>query len=138
MSGLKSKPRIFMNLYQQGDYSVVSPGKKYTGTSRQRRYFHSRREAYDFLARAEDARIRLGREAFVLPLNLRAEAFACWQPADFKSTPYFHRDLWTAHIEHFQRTDCRRTSGLDPDFFKYFLDVLFHCGFSDAQNRGNV
>jgi hypothetical protein len=63
----------------QGDYWIVSLGKKYTGTSRQRHYFRSRKEAYDFLARAEDARIRLGREAFVLPLNLRAEAFACWQ-----------------------------------------------------------
>jgi integrase len=64
---------------RQGDYWIVSLGKKYTGTSRQRRYFRSRKEAYDFLARAEDARIRLGREAFVLPLNLRAEALACWQ-----------------------------------------------------------
>ncbi len=63
----------------KGDYWIVSLGKNYTGMSRRRHYFRSRKEAYDFLARAEDARIRLGREAFVLPLNLRAEAFACWQ-----------------------------------------------------------
>ena len=58
---------------------VVSLGRKYTGGCRQRRYFGSRKEANAFIAQSEDARDRLGREAFVLPISLRAEAMACSQ-----------------------------------------------------------
>ena len=52
-------------------------GRKFTGTSRQRRYFRSLREAREFAVQAREARHKLGHEAFVLPLNLRAEALAC-------------------------------------------------------------
>src|ERR1035437_4291425 len=62
-----------------GVYWVVSLGRKYTGGCRQRRYFGSRKEANAFIAQSEDARHRLGREAFVLPISLRAEAMACSQ-----------------------------------------------------------
>src|SRR5262245_4225093 len=58
---------------------VVSLGRRYTGVSRQRRYFRTRKEAKEFVAQAEDAHRKLGCEAFVLPLNLRAEALACSQ-----------------------------------------------------------
>jgi len=54
-------------------------GKKHTGTIRQRRYFTSRQEAKKFVTQSEEARYKLGCEAFVLPLNLRAEALACSQ-----------------------------------------------------------
>jgi site-specific recombinase XerD len=62
-----------------GVYWVVSLGRKYTGGCRQRRYFGSREEAKAFVAQSEDARHRLGCEAFVLPMSLRAEAMACSQ-----------------------------------------------------------
>lgn len=58
-------------------YWVVSLGKKYTGDRRQRRYFTSRKEASDYLTQAERAREQFGREAFLLPLGLRAEALSC-------------------------------------------------------------
>ena len=51
-----------------GAYWVVSLGRKYTGASRQRRYFRSRKEAKAFVVQAEEASQNLGREAFVLPL----------------------------------------------------------------------
>jgi len=57
----------------------VSLGRNYTGGCRQRRYFGSRKDAAAFVGQAEDARVRLGREAFVLPMSLRAEAMACSQ-----------------------------------------------------------
>jgi hypothetical protein len=60
-----------------GVYWVVSLGRKYTGGCRQRRYFGSRKDAKAFVARSEEARHRLGCEAFVLPMNLRAEAMSC-------------------------------------------------------------
>ncbi len=62
-----------------GVYWVVSLGRKYTGGCRQRRYFGSRKEAKAFAAQSEEARHRLGCEAFVLPMGLRAEAMACSQ-----------------------------------------------------------
>src|SRR6266404_1812903 len=60
-------------------YWVVSLGRKCTGGCRQRRYFGSRREAKQFIAQSEEARHRLGCEAFVLPMGLRAEALVCSQ-----------------------------------------------------------
>lgn len=60
-----------------GVYWVVSLGRKYTGGCRQRRYFGTRKEAMDFVALSEQSRHRLGCEAFILPINLRAEAMAC-------------------------------------------------------------
>jgi len=65
--------------HRKSNYWVVSLGRKYTGTTRQRRYFRSRKEAKEFATQSEAARQKLGREAFVLPLHLRAEAFACQQ-----------------------------------------------------------
>lgn len=62
-----------------GVYWVVSLGRKYTGGCRRRRYFGSRKEAKAFVAQSEEARYRLGCEAFVLPMSLRAEAMACSQ-----------------------------------------------------------
>ena len=62
-----------------GVYWVVSLGRKYTSGCRQRRYFGSRKEAKAFVAQSEEARYRLGCEAFVLPMSLRAEAMACSQ-----------------------------------------------------------
>jgi integrase len=62
-----------------GVYWVVSLGRKYTGGCRQRHYFASRKEAKAFISQSEDARHRLGYEAFVLPMGLRAEAMACSQ-----------------------------------------------------------
>jgi integrase len=62
-----------------GVYWVVSLGRKYTGGCRQRRYFGSRKDAKAFVAQSEEARNRLGCEAFVLPMSLRAEAMACSQ-----------------------------------------------------------
>ena len=62
-----------------GVYWVVSLGRKYTGGCRQRRYFGSRKEAKAFVAQSEEARHRLGCEAFVLPMSLRAETMACSQ-----------------------------------------------------------
>jgi len=62
-----------------GVYWVVSLGRKYTGGFRQRRYFSSRKEAKAFVAQSEEARYRMGCEAFVLPMSLRAEAMACSQ-----------------------------------------------------------
>src|SRR6266700_3370897 len=62
-----------------GHYWVVSLGKKHTGGIRQRRYFASRQKAKGFVIQSEEARYKLGCEAFVLPLNLRAEALACSQ-----------------------------------------------------------
>jgi site-specific recombinase XerD len=58
---------------------MVSLGRRYTGDSRQRRYFRTRKEAKNFVVQAEEAHRKLGCEAFVLPLNLRAEALACSQ-----------------------------------------------------------
>ncbi len=60
-------------------YWVVSLGRKFTGGPRQRRYFNTRKEATAFLTQTEEARHRLGCEAFLLPLSLRAEALACSQ-----------------------------------------------------------
>jgi len=60
------------------EYWVVALGKRYTGGTRQRRYFATRKEANDFVSQSEEARRKLGQEAFVLPISLRAEAFACW------------------------------------------------------------
>ncbi len=62
-----------------GVYWVVSLGRKYTGGSRQRHYFTSRKEAKFFVEQSERSRQRLGFEAFILPLDLRAEALACSQ-----------------------------------------------------------
>jgi integrase len=62
-----------------GIYWVVSLGRNYTGGGRQRRYFGSRKEATAFVEQSEQARHRLGCEAFILPLGLRAEALACSQ-----------------------------------------------------------
>lgn len=60
-----------------GVYWVVSLGRKFTGGCRQRRYFGNRKEAKEFVAQSEEARRRLGYEAFVLPMSLRAEAMTC-------------------------------------------------------------
>lgn len=49
-------------------------GRKFTGTSRQRRYFRTLKDARGFVVEADEARHKLGCEAFVLPLTLRAEA----------------------------------------------------------------
>ena len=62
-----------------GVYWVVSLGRKYTNACRQRRYFGSRKEAKLFAAQSEEARHKLGCEAFVLPMSLRAEAMTCSQ-----------------------------------------------------------
>lgn len=63
---------------QRGKVSwVVSLGKKFTGTKRQKKYFCTRKAASKFIEQAEMAREKLGEEAFVLPLELRAEAVAC-------------------------------------------------------------
>src|SRR5271170_6321677 len=62
-----------------GVYWIVSLGRKYTGGCRQRRYFGNRKEAKAFIAKSEEARHRLGCEAFVLPMNLRAETMACFE-----------------------------------------------------------
>ncbi|HWD91731.1 MAG TPA: hypothetical protein VG938_05205 [Verrucomicrobiae bacterium] len=62
-----------------GVYWVVSLGRKYTGGCRQRRYFDNRKEALAFVVQSEEARRKLGCEAFVLPMSLRAEAMACSQ-----------------------------------------------------------
>jgi integrase len=62
-----------------GVYWVVSLGRKYTGAGRQRRYFGSRKEAKAFVEQSEQSRHRLGCEAFILPMGLRAEALACSQ-----------------------------------------------------------
>ena len=62
-----------------GVYWVVSLGRKYTGGCRQRRYFGSLKEAKAFVAQSEEARHKLGCEAFVLPMSLRAEAMTCSQ-----------------------------------------------------------
>jgi integrase len=62
-----------------GDYWVVSLGRRHTGGRRQRRYFSSRKEAMVFVAQAEESRHRLGCEAFILPMALRAEALVCSQ-----------------------------------------------------------
>lgn len=52
-------------------------GRRFTGTSRQRRYFRRLKDAREFVLEADEARYKLGCEAFVLPLSLRAEALAC-------------------------------------------------------------
>jgi len=62
-----------------GIYWVVSLGRKITGGTRQRRYFGNRKAAQGFITQSEQARQRLGFEAFMLPLGLRAEALACSQ-----------------------------------------------------------
>ncbi len=62
-----------------GVYWVVSLGRKYTGARRQRRYFGCRKEAKAFVAQSEEARHRMGCEAFALPAGLRAEALVCVQ-----------------------------------------------------------
>jgi site-specific recombinase XerD len=62
-----------------GTYWVVSLGRKYTGGLRQRRYFRSRKEASKFVTQSEEARHKLGHEAFVLPMTLRAETLVCSQ-----------------------------------------------------------
>ena len=68
-------------------YWVVSLGRKYTGGRRQRRYFGSRNEAKAFVSQSEEARHKLGCEAFVLPMSLRAEAMASsLQLKPFKTT----------------------------------------------------
>ena len=59
---------------QNGVYWVVSLGLRFTAGLRQRHYFRSRKEARVFIEQSEEARHKLGDEAFVLPLNLRAEA----------------------------------------------------------------
>ena len=74
---LRIKPK--KSAGRTGVYWVVSLGRKYTGGCRQRRYFSSRKEAKAFVAQSEDARHRLGCEAFVLPMSLRAEAMTCSQ-----------------------------------------------------------
>ncbi|MGA2864009.1 MAG: site-specific integrase [Verrucomicrobiota bacterium] len=74
---LRIKPR--KERRSNGVYWVVSLGRKYTGGCRQRRYFGSRKEAKAFVAQSEEARHRLGCEAFILPMGLRAEAMACSQ-----------------------------------------------------------
>jgi integrase len=60
-------------------YWVVSLGRKYTGGGRQRRYFGSRKEASAFVEQSAQSRHRLGCEAFILPMGLRAETLACSQ-----------------------------------------------------------
>jgi hypothetical protein len=74
---LQTKPR--KERRSNGVHWVVSLGRKYTGGVRQRHYFASRKEAKAFFAQSEDARHRLGYEAFPLPMGLRAEAMACSQ-----------------------------------------------------------
>ena len=64
---------------QNGVYWVVSLGRRLTAGLRQRHYFRSRKEAKAFIKQSDEARHKLGCEAFVLPLNLRAEAQACWK-----------------------------------------------------------
>src|SRR6266436_5248563 len=41
-------------------------------------------------------------------------------------------------IKHFQRAHGCGTPGLDAEFFKYFLNVLFDCGRGDTKNRCDV
>jgi len=60
-------------------YWVVSLGKRYTGSNRQRRYCQSRKEAREFIENSEQARIKFGQEAFVLSPELRMEAIVCWK-----------------------------------------------------------
>ena len=62
-----------------GEYWVVSLGRKFTGGVRHRRYFGNRKDAKTFIAQSEQSRQQLGREAFALPLSLRVEAAACSQ-----------------------------------------------------------
>jgi integrase len=70
-----------------GVYWVVSLGRNYTGGCRQRRYFGSRKEAKAFVTQSEEARHKLGCEAFVLPMSLRAEAMSCsWRLKPVKAT----------------------------------------------------
>jgi integrase len=74
---VRIKPR--KERLSNGVYWVVSLGRKYTGGCRQRRYFDNRKDALAFVAQSEEARHKLGYEAFVLPMSLRAEAMACSQ-----------------------------------------------------------
>src|SRR6266404_1993130 len=62
-----------------GIYWVVCLGRKFTGTSRQRRYLRNRKDAKAFVVRTQEAHVKLGYEAFVPPLDLRAQAFICRQ-----------------------------------------------------------
>ena len=55
----------------------MSLGKSFTGGFRQRRYFPSRGDAAEFIGLSEAARQQVGREAFILPFNLRFEALTC-------------------------------------------------------------
>jgi integrase len=75
MSASSIKPR---KERQRGKVSwVVSLGKKFTGTKRQKKYFRTQKAASKFIEQSEKAREKLGEEAFVLPLEFRAEAVAC-------------------------------------------------------------
>ena len=74
---MAGRPKPRKELLRGKPYWVVSLGKSFTGGARQRRYFASRGEASGFIGQSENARERMGREAFVLPLTLRCEAFTC-------------------------------------------------------------
>ena len=70
-----------------GVYWVVSLGKKHTGGRRLRRYFGTRKEANNFIAKSAQDCQQLGREAFVLPLKFRMETLTCLQRLEpFKAT----------------------------------------------------
>ncbi len=87
-------------------YWVVSLGKRYTGGIRHRKYFRSRAEASRFIRNAEQARIQMGREAFTIPLGLRAEALACQQ----QLTPL--RTSLSQAVEFFVRNGPRPNGGI--------------------------
>jgi integrase len=84
---------------RNGVYWVVSLGRKYTGGSRQRHYFRNRKEAKQFVVHSEESRRRLGSEAFVLPISLRAEALVCsqrlepWNATLTQAVEFFLRNI---------------------------------------------
>lgn len=84
--------------HPSGTYWQVSLGRRYTGSKRQRRYFAHRKEAKDFILQAEEARRRIGNEAFILPLGIRAEALVCSQRLGAsKATLTQATDYYLAH-----------------------------------------
>jgi len=47
--------------------------------------------------------------------------------------PWCQSPLRFTRIKHFQCANGSGTTSLDPEFFEYFLDVLFHRGLGDAR-----
>src|SRR5687767_7946943 len=54
----------------------VSVGKKFTGTSKQRRFFDTEAEANEFIRQTEEATKQRGKSAFEIPQPLAVEALA--------------------------------------------------------------